>query len=155
MDPLTIRVGKLSDHDAIRQCVDEAYTPYIHRLGKRPASIETDFTPLLRDGRVWVAETEERVVGLIVLNKDGPEPEIRSVAVLPVVQRHGIGRALVAHAEKAAREAGHSNVRLYTNANIPELVGYYTGLGYVEVERRLDGGYDRTFMRKRLDANTT
>src|SRR5439155_3665482 len=119
------------------------------------APMEPEFTPLLPEGRVWVTGTEERLVGLIVLNEDGPEPEIRSVAVLPAVQRHGIGRALIAHAERIAREAGHSTVRLYTNANIPELVGYYTGLGYVEVERRLDGGYDRIFMRKRLDANTT
>jgi ribosomal protein S18 acetylase RimI-like enzyme len=54
------------------------------------------------------------------------------------------------HAEEAAREAGYSTVQLYTNANIPELVIYYTGLGFAEVERRLDHGYDRIFMRKRL-----
>jgi ribosomal protein S18 acetylase RimI-like enzyme len=112
--------------------------------------MDTDFTPLLHQGRVFVVERDGVVIASLTLMEDGSEPEIRSVAVLPEFQRQGIGRALMRHAEEAAREAGYSTVQLYTNVNIPELVTYYTGLGYTEVERRLDHGYDRIFMRKRL-----
>jgi len=49
------------------------------------------------------------------------------------------------------RQAGHSRVRLYANAKLPELVLYYAGLGYTEVERRRDRGFDRVFMAKTLD----
>ena len=40
---------------------------------------------------------------------------------------------------------------MYANARLPELVLYYTGLGYTEVERRRDRGFDRVFMAKTLD----
>lgn len=147
---VTIRKGLLSDLDAVLECVRAAYAPYVPRMNKRPASMDTDFAPLLRGGLVWVAEKDGRVVALIVVFEDGGEPEIRSVAVLPSMQRGGIGRALMNHAETMLRESGYSTVRLYTNVKIPELVVYYTGLGYEEVERRLDHGYDRVFMKKRL-----
>jgi len=100
---------------------------------------------------VWVAERGRRVIGLIVLMGDGEQPEIRSVAVLPAFQRQGIGRALMNHVETLARTAGHVSVQLYTNAKLPELVTYYVRLGYVAGERRVDHGYDRVFMTKRLD----
>jgi N-acetylglutamate synthase-like GNAT family acetyltransferase len=148
---MRVRHGEVSDLDALRACVEAAFSPYVPRIGQRPAPLDTDFEPLLRDGRVWVAEQDGRVVGTIVLVADGETAEIRSVSVLPTCQRQGVGRTLIAHAETVARQAGHSRVRLYANARLPELVLYYAGLGYTEVERRRDRGFDRVFMAKTLD----
>jgi ribosomal protein S18 acetylase RimI-like enzyme len=147
---LTIRKGELLDIDAIKICIDEAYVSYIPRIGKRPASMDTDFKPLLRDGSVWVLELDRAVVGLMVLIEQPEAFEIRSVAVRPAHQGHGLGERLMSHAEILARQAGRSTLRLYTNANIPELVTYYSKLGYHEEERKQDQGYERVFMVKRL-----
>jgi predicted N-acetyltransferase YhbS len=76
--------------------------------------------------------------------------EIRSVAVRPAHQRQGLGGRLMSHAEFLARQAGASTIRLYTNAIIPELVTYYSNLGYREAERKQDQGYERVFMVKKL-----
>jgi N-acetylglutamate synthase-like GNAT family acetyltransferase len=149
---IRVRQGEVSDLAAIRDCMDAAFSPYVPRIAQRPAPLDTDFEPLLRDGRVWVAERDGCVVGAIVLVEEGETAEIRSLSVLPTCHRQGVGRTLLAYVETVAREAGHSRVRLYANARLPELVEYYAGLGYAEVERRRDRGFDRVFMAKTLDA---
>ena len=53
-----------------------------------------------------------------------------------------------------AAERGVSILRLYTNAALPELARYYERMGYKIMERRLDEGYDRVFLEKRLDDDT-
>jgi GNAT superfamily N-acetyltransferase len=147
---LTIRKGELLDLDAIKVCIDEAYVSYIPRIGKRPASMDTDFRPLIHDGRVWVLELGRAIVGLMVLIEQPEAFEIRSVAVRPAHQRQGLGGRLMSHAEFLAMQAGRSTLRLYTNAKIPELVTYYSNLGYREGERKQDQGYERVFMVKTL-----
>ena len=112
--------------------------------------MDTDFKPLLRDGCVWVLELDRVVVGLMVLTEEPDWLEVRSVAVLPAHQRKGLGRRLMEHAESLARQTGYSTLRLYTNANIPELVTYYSELGYSEEVRKRDQGYDRVFMVKKV-----
>jgi ribosomal protein S18 acetylase RimI-like enzyme len=150
-DSPAIRQGELRDLDAISTCVERAYLPYVPRIGKRPASMDTDFAPLLRDGRVWVLEQDRAILGLMVIVEEPDSFEIRSVAVVPSRQRQGLGRMLMAHAEKLARDTGRSTLRLYTNVNIPELVTYYSALGYNEQARRWDGGFERVFMVKTLE----
>jgi ribosomal protein S18 acetylase RimI-like enzyme len=41
-------------------------------------------------------------------------------------------------------------VRLYTNEVMVENLAFYQRLGFVEVERRMDEGYRRVFLRKSL-----
>jgi ribosomal protein S18 acetylase RimI-like enzyme len=146
----TIRKGESRDLDAIKICIDEAYVSYIPRIGKRPASMDVDFRPLIDDGSVWVIELDRAVVGLMVLMEMPGAFEIRSVAVRPAHQGQGLGRKLMSHAEILARQTGRLTLRLYTNAKIPELVTYYSKLGYREGERRQDQGYERVFMVKAL-----
>jgi GNAT superfamily N-acetyltransferase len=150
VDSPIIRKGELFDIDAVKSCIEEAYASYTPRIGKRPASMDTDFKPLLSEGHVWILEVDRAIVGLMVLIEEPDSFEIRSVAVLRSHQRRGLGRRLMSHAEKLARETGRSTLRLYTNAKIPELVTYYAALGYSEEARKQDRGYDRVFMVKSL-----
>lgn len=147
---MIIRKGNSSDLNAVTTCINEAYASYIPRIGKRPASMDTDFAPVLRERKVWVAEIDGSVVGLMVLIDKPDFIEIRSVAVLPRHQRQGIGRRLMSHAEQVARETRRPTLRLYTNAKIPELLTYCSAMGYQEVERRQDQGHERVFMAKRI-----
>jgi GNAT superfamily N-acetyltransferase len=59
----------------------------------------------------------------------------------------------MAYAENYARGLGLSEVRLYTNEKLDNLVRYYQKLGFIETTRMQDGGYQRVFMSKSLVDN--
>ena len=61
-----------------------------------------------------------------------------------------IGRLLMAVAEDHARTTSKEAVRLYTNAVMLENARLYEHLGYVEVGRRMQDGFDRVFFEKEL-----
>lgn len=66
---------------------------------------------------------------------------IENVAVAPSFQGQGLGRKLLAHAEKLAASSGFSATKLYTNKLFAENVQLYTRLGYrVDREERFKGG---------------
>lgn len=52
--------------------------------------------------------------------------------------------------ERQARAANLCEIRLYTHERMAENLVYYRKLGYEEVERRVEDGYARVFMRKTL-----
>jgi ribosomal protein S18 acetylase RimI-like enzyme len=73
-----------------------------------------------------------------------------NIAVLPDSQRMGLGRQLISFAETEARRLGFSEVRLYTHQKMTENIALYTRLGFIEIGRGHESGYDRVFMTKRL-----
>lgn len=128
----------------------EAYGIYIPRMGVEPGPMRADYAALIGDGVLHVAEIEGRIAGILVIL---PEPDhlmLDNVAVDPDWQGRGIGRALIAYAEAAARAAGCAEIRLYTHEKMIENQQLYAMLGYEETGRGTQDGFDRVFMRKRL-----
>jgi GNAT superfamily N-acetyltransferase len=74
----------------------------------------------------------------------------RKVAVAPEWQARGIAGALVQVVEGHARTTGTGLVRLYTNAAMIENRRLCEHLGYIEVARRAEYGFERVFYEKRL-----
>ena len=69
---------------------------------------------------------------------------VRRVAVAPELQRRGLGRALMAWAEREARRRGCPGVSVGVRTALPGNLAFYRGLGYeVTAEHRHDG-YDVT-----------
>ena len=147
---MSIRKAILKDIETIEFCVIEAYSKYIPRIGKKPASMNTDFKPLINNGLVWVLEYKNKVIGLVVLVTDQEFVEISSLTILPDYQKMGFGKKLMKFCENYALENGFGICRLYTNSAIPELISYYENLGYIEQKRELTNGYNRVFMTKDL-----
>ncbi len=79
----------------------------------------------------------ERLVGCLVLQPlDAATVKMRQVAIVPEMQRRGVGSALVAFAEQVARKAGYS--RMTAHAREPA-VPFYRKHGYaVEGDRFLE-----------------
>ena len=145
-----VRPAYADDADAVAVCVKAAFLPYIERMGKPPAPMLADFPSLIAAGRVWVAEMNGRVVGVLVQYETEHGFYIDTVAASPAHQGTGVGRALLVFAEGEARRRGFRSIYLCTNAKMIENQIFYPKIGYVEYERKIESGYDRIFYRKQL-----
>ena len=115
--------------------------------------MSADYVELIARGAVFVLHPadSEQVRGVLVLRADAPVLWIENVAIHPQYQRCGYGRRLMDLAEREARAAGLTELRLYTHELMVENISLYTHLGYTEFERRVEDGFRRVFMRKPLD----
>ena len=149
-DEPVIRAATPADVLAIAEIVDQAYRPYIARMGKPPGPMLDDYGARVSDGSVWVLEQSFFIAGLIVLL---PAPNyllLDNIAVAPTHQGLGFGRRLLAFAEAEALRRGYREIRLYTHQTMIENQRIYAAIGYVETGRGTEAGYDRVFMRKPL-----
>lgn len=145
-----VRAADGADARAAAACVHTAFERYIVRIGRPPAPMLLDFSALIAEGKVWVAEQAGEVVGVLVQYETADGFYIDTVAALPRIHGSGVGRALLVFAEQAARALGHASLYLCTNSRMTENQILYPRIGYVEYDRRAQGGYDRVFYRKRL-----
>ncbi|MBX7165329.1 MAG: GNAT family acetyltransferase [Pirellulales bacterium] len=87
----------------------------------------------------WVALVDNRIVGTVMAGYDGHRGWIYSLAVDPALRRHGIGTALMDHAELALKNQGCPKINLQVMASNAAVVEMYRKLGYA-VEDRISMG---------------
>ena len=109
-----------------------------------------DYEKVVRDHRVHVVDDDGEIVGVLVLIEQEDGLMLDNIAVCPSRQGAGIGRRLMEHAEAEARRLGYAHVDLYTHQQMTENIALYARRGYEEIERRVERGYPRVYMRKRL-----
>jgi ribosomal protein S18 acetylase RimI-like enzyme len=153
-NPMDIRPAQLTDLIGIQTCASAAYGKYIGRIGRRPAPMIADFEAQIREGTVHVIAHGNAIVGYAVFYPRGNHFHLESVAVDPVHQGMGYGIKLIKFVEQRAAGSGAEAVELYTNAKMTENLTLYPRLGYVETCRRHEGGFDRVFFRKAIEAKT-
>jgi len=85
--------------------------------------------------------------GFIVFYAEDGHILLENVAVLPSAAGRGVGKALIGFCEDTARRRG-MNVHLYTNEKMVENLSIYPKLGYVEVGRRSEDGFNRVYFEK-------
>lgn len=147
---MTIRLANESDLPFIRDCATAAYEMYVERMGKRPAPMVADFAHIVSAQNLHVLEAEDGAVGFIVFYPRADHVHIENVAVNPAFQGKGYGTRLIEFAEGKAKEQGFSRVELYTNEKMTENISYYPALGYQEIGRWEEDGFNRVFYRKEL-----
>ncbi len=145
-----VRIAKAGDAGAAGACVVAAFEPYIARIGKPPAPMLLDYPALIDAGRVWVAELESELVGVLLQYETEDGFYIDTVAVGHGRQGTGVGRALLEFAEAEALRRGFTSIYLCTNSKMTENQVLYPKIGYLEYDRRTQAGYDRIFYRKHL-----
>jgi GNAT superfamily N-acetyltransferase len=100
-----------------------------------------DYDTAIRDHLVDLLELDGELAALIEMRPEADHLLIVNIAVLPALQGHGYGRALLAHAEDLARSLGVGDVRLYTNGRFTENLNLYERVGYrVDREETSDLG---------------
>jgi GNAT superfamily N-acetyltransferase len=146
----TIRQATIQDAGAVRDCVREAYSKYVGRIGREPAPMLVAYEAAIVAGEAWVLVDGGETTGVLVMRPENGHLFVETVAMWPSRQGSGLGRKLMAFAEQAATSRGLDEIRLYTNEKMVENLPFYRGLGFEETERKLDEGYRRVFMKKRL-----
>jgi ribosomal protein S18 acetylase RimI-like enzyme len=134
--------------DAIRAVVEAAYARWVVELGMRPIPLDDDYAARVAAGQAWVAG--EPVKGVLVLEEHPGHLLVDNVAVEPASQGRGVGRALLAFAERRARGLGLPEVRLYTNERMTSNVALYRRLGYRDLAAETIEGRHAVWLAKPL-----
>jgi ribosomal protein S18 acetylase RimI-like enzyme len=136
-----IRRGTVSDVAAITTLTRSAYAKWVPLTGREPLPMRADYSAAIEDHRFDLLFIDADLAALVeTVLRDG-DLLIENVAVAPAFQKRGLGRLLIAHAERIAAQAGRAYVRLYTNSRFEENLRLYASLGYaVEREEALNGG---------------
>jgi ribosomal protein S18 acetylase RimI-like enzyme len=146
----SFRPAQVDDAAQLAELVNLAYEPYVSRLGRPPGPMTEDYTEVIRDRRVIVAESGDAVVGLIVLDTTDEGFLLHNIAVAPSHQGTGVGRALLQLAEAEAVRAGYDSIYLYTHVLMTENQAMYARAGYVQYDVRGEGNFTRVYLRKLL-----
>mgnify|MGYP006276036153 CR=1 FL=1 len=96
----------------------------------------SEFATLLGDPHVFLCPAPGGASGFALGRAVAGEAEILTLAVAPHARRNGVGRALVAGFEAAARERGAERAFLEVAADNAGALALYAGAGYVEQGRR-------------------
>ncbi|KAH0352726.1 hypothetical protein KCU83_g3529, partial [Aureobasidium melanogenum] len=165
INPQTATISLASpDHlNAVTDLITLAYTPYITRLnGKKPAPMTADYAALINSSCLYIlsasspssasASASSAILGCISLEliTTGEALEINNLAVSPTAQGKGYGKLLMKFAEDVAKEKGVKKLELYTNVKMVENLILYKKLGYEEVGRWSEDGFERVFFVKDL-----
>ena len=147
---MSIRRATAAEWPAVTALVQRAYAPWIAAVGRRPAPMDDDYAARSAAGQTFVLERDGAPAAVLVLEDAPDHLWLDSIAVDPVLQGQGIGRALLTFTEEEARRRSLPEVRLLTHQRMLSNIALYARLGYVETDRRVEDGFARVFMAKRL-----
>ena len=111
-----------------------------------------DYAEIIAQHFVWFVKDGLLVVGFVVLMMQEAGMLLDNVAVHPDYQGRGLGKRLFAFAvaEAEAQWCGFFAIMLYTHEKMVENIQRYQKLGYAVIERRIERGYNRVYMKKCL-----
>ncbi len=145
-----LRLALHDDVPAIEDIVRAAYTHYISVIGRKLGPMLDDYTVLVANGRVFVAEMNGTAQGILVLIPQDDAMLLDNIAVAPQVQGRGLGKYMLQFAENLAVKRGYNAIRLYTHEMMIENIRLYKRIGYFETHRVEEKGLRRVYMLKRL-----
>ncbi|BBK41451.1 hypothetical protein STVA_14710 [Allostella vacuolata] len=147
---VTLRPAAPRDAATVRALTRGAYARWVPVIGREPLPMRADYDAAVRHHRIDLLCLDGRPVALIEMIPEADHLLIENVAVAPDCQGRGLGRRLLAHAERVAAELGHAEMRLYTNKLFAANVELYRKVGYaIDREEPFMGGFT-VYMRKRL-----
>jgi ribosomal protein S18 acetylase RimI-like enzyme len=79
-----------------------------------------------------VAEQEGEIVGTAMAGYEGHRGWINYLAVSPPLQKGGLGRQLMDHAERLLRERGCPKINLQVRTSNRGVIAFYERLGFVQ-----------------------
>lgn len=149
MADFQIRKACLEDIAKINAIAQASFAIYLQMMAQKPYPMLDDYQKRINNGQAYVLQTEGEIAAYVVLlSEDGKILLLDAIAVAPRFQKKGFGIALMNFAEEEARRLNLAAVRLHTNEVMTENISWYKKLGYREIDRRKDKGYQRVFFEK-------
>jgi ribosomal protein S18 acetylase RimI-like enzyme len=130
-----------------QQVIDLWKTVFGYEAAHNTPSLAIDKKLAVQDDLFFVATEGNALVGTILAGYDGHRGWLYSVAVHPSHQGQGIGKALIAHAERALAQRGCMKINLQIVSSNESVSAFYKSIGYT-VEPRISMG-------KLISANIT
>jgi len=140
--PFQIRPAEVHDAEAILACLAAAFESY--RQDYTPAA----FADTVLDSQtirnrmermaLFVAISEQQVIGTIGCEVKGAEGHLRGMAVFPEWQGTGVASALLQAAEDQLRKSGCTYVTLDTTEPLERAMGFYKRHGYSSTGKIFD-----------------
>ena len=125
--PVVIAPAREADFDEVAELWNRVFPdPAPHNEPAAVIAAMAAFAPDL----FFVARREGRVAGTVLAGWDGHRAWIYSMAVLPELQRRGIGSRLLEHAVAALEARGCSKVNLQVRAGNEAVVAFYRRHGF-------------------------
>lgn len=149
-ETFALRRALPADAEAVRALVRQAYGKWVPVIGREPKPMTANYAAALRLNRIDLAYEGAALAGLIETIDRADHLLIENVAVAPGFQGRGIGRALMAHAERLAATQGYREVRLYTNKAFAANVALYLELGYCIDREEVSALGVTVYMNKRV-----
>ena len=148
---MILRRASEDDCGALGALQRAAYEENARILGATPIPLQADYKQILRDMEVWLAGPRNDPDGALVLEFRPDDMLIWSVATHPKARGTGVGRGLLALAEKRARDEKRTKIRLYTASLYLSNIDWYTRHGFVEESRQAQSDRVIVHMLKKLD----
>jgi GNAT superfamily N-acetyltransferase len=148
-DPDTeMRLATPADVDMVRDLVRAAYAKWVPLIGRQPLPMTADYAHAVQAHRIDLLYAQGALAALIETMLRDDHLWIENVAVTPDRQGQGLGRRLLAHAERLAADAGRGELRLLTNAAFEANIALYERVGYGVYLREPHPGGMTVHMRK-------
>ncbi|KAB2846966.1 MAG: GNAT family N-acetyltransferase [Hyphomicrobiaceae bacterium] len=126
--------------------LDHTFEPYV----ARPLS---DFVLAGSGaGRIWIAESGNRMLGSIAIVRSGDEAQLRWFLLVPEARGKGLGGRLLREALGYCRAEGFASVYLWTFDELAEALALYRKHGFSVTERNTSPrwGRERTELKMEL-----
>ncbi|MGI4760362.1 MAG: GNAT family N-acetyltransferase [Janthinobacterium lividum] len=136
----TFRAGRPADVPALVDLINHAYRSEASQAGwtteghllDGPRIDAVTLLDLLAapPAVLLLAELAGQLAGCVYLEPQGPALYLSMLAVAPAAQAHGLGRQLLAQAERQASQAGCAKIKMSVLALRTELLAWYERQGY-------------------------
>ena len=143
-NPFLIRAARPGEAEAIVALLQRAFGVYRGKL--RPESgalLETPETirTAMNAGTILLAERAGCILGCVSVQRKGDCAYVGRLAVEPMEQGIGVGRALLAAAEALARQMGSDRLRVDVRLKLRDNRAFFRALGFVEGAERCHPGF--------------
>lgn len=130
-----VRIASPADAGIIAEILSDAFSEFDDKYTAEALRYVCPTADEVRrrfdEGPIWVASINDEIAGTVSVV---PEPDwlyIRSMAVVPAAQGHGIGGALMRAIEKYADEIGERTLFLYTTHFSSDAIRLYEKHGFI------------------------
>lgn len=122
--------ARAEDAPRVLSLVRQAYARWVPVIGRKPMPMTVDYEQAIREHEIDLVHVDGHLVALIETIMHPDHLFIENIAVGPAHQGKGLGRQLLAHAERKSAKARLPQLRLLTNSAFEANVRLYQSVGF-------------------------